>query len=131
MEQILIDTNILIAFLDIEHVNHELVHAELRLHSSRILMATTSFIECLVKAYEKGYEFAFNYELTFWKLVHSTVDLTQNIARKSAQLLAHENIGFADSIVWATAETQGLVLWTLDRRLANKSPNIRYLLDAN
>jgi predicted nucleic acid-binding protein len=57
------------------------------------------------------------------------VDLTQNIARKSAQLLAHENIGFADSIVWATAETQGIVLWTLDRRLANKSTNIRYLLE--
>lgn len=128
MATILIDSNILIAYLNNNHVNHSEVKNAINFENSKFLLTTTSLIECLVKAYEQGYEFAMNYELTFWQLIHSTVDLTQNIARKSAEILAFQNVSFADAIIWATAEFHGLILWTLDKRLANKSTNIRYLL---
>ena len=128
MESILVDSNVLIAFFDSRHVNHEIVRAAIPKTQIQFAISTASVIECLIRAYEKGYEFAMEYELTFKQLISERLDLTNSIALKSAQLLSVHQISFVDAIIWATAEFHGLILWTLDKRLANKSTNIRYLL---
>ena len=128
MESILLDSNVLIAFFDSTHINHSVVKAAIPRSQIRFAITTASVIECLIRAYERGYEFAIEYEITFRELISERLDLTNSIALNAAQLLSKYRVSFVDAIIWATAEFHGLTLWTLDRRLANKSPNIRYLL---
>ena len=130
MEAILIDSNVLIAFFDSTHINHLVVKASIPRRQVQFLITTASVIECLIRAYERGYEFAIEYEWNFRELISERLDLTNPIAMKAAQLLSENRISFVDAIIWASAEFHQLTLWTLDRRLANKSPNIRYLLES-
>ncbi|CAB4542289.1 unannotated protein [freshwater metagenome] len=130
MESILVDSNVLIAFFDSTHINHAVVKKSIPRTQIQFAISTASVIECLIRAYDRGYEFAIEYEITFRELISERLDLTNPIALQAAQLLSKYRISFVDAIIWATAEFHGLVLWTLDRRLANKSPNIRYLLEA-
>ena len=82
--------------------------------------------ECLVEAFRHGYEYAISSLLRIRDLVVKVLD--ESIAILAAKIGAERTLHLADSIILATAEYHGLPLWTLDRRLANKSPNIRYLL---
>ncbi len=127
MDSILVDTNVLIAFLDSGHINHEIVLTSLKARKAHFLMATVSIIECLVKAYETAYDFAIAYELTILEFLSGTLDLTQVIASKAAFLIASTRASFVDAIIWATAEIYDLEIWTLDKRLANKDKRFKYL----
>jgi predicted nucleic acid-binding protein len=66
-----------------------------------------------------------NVLIAFSDLISERLDLTNPIDLQAAQLLGKYRISFVDAIIWATAEFHRLVLWTLDRRLANKSRSSR------
>ena len=82
----------------------------------------------MVNAYSQDYEYAISYELSMRTLIKDRLDINNQIAIKTSELVGKKIALLGDAIIWATAEFHGLIMWTLDRRLANKSPNIRYLL---
>ena len=130
LETVLLDSNVVIAFLDPKNDNHKTAFQATYGQDRRFVISVFSVIECLVNAYSKDYEYAINYELSIRTLIKERLDINNQIAIKSAELVGKKIALLGDAIIWATAEFHGLVLWTLDRRLANKSPNIRYLLES-
>jgi len=128
LETILLDTNVVIAFLDPKNENHNAAYQATQGQDRKFAISVFSVIECLVNVYSKDYEYAITYELSMRTLIKDRLDINNQIALKSAELVGKKIALLGDAIIWATAEFHGLVLWTLDRRLANKSPNIRYLI---
>ena len=128
LETILLDTNVVIAFLDPNNDNHQAARQATEGQDRKYVISVFSVIECLVNAYSHDYEYAIAYELSMRTLIKDRLDINNQIAIKTSELVGRKIALLGDAIIWATAEFHGLVLWTLDRRLANKSPNIRYLL---
>lgn len=128
MGEILLDSNVVIAYLESENENHEISTNMLLDSNNDYFLASLSIAECLLIAFRKGYEFAIETLHKIKLLIASALPLSEEIAVAAAQLGAELNIKLADSVILATAHSYGIDLWTFDKRLANKSPNIRYLL---
>ena len=128
MKPILLDSNILIAYLDIEHIHHKLVAQRIDESKAVFSLSTISISECLVRAYEFDFEYVVAYQLSFDEIVSIYFDLDQAIAFNLAEIKSRNSVDLGDAIIWATADLNKLELWTLDRRLANKYKNSRYLL---
>ena len=128
MAEILLDSNVVIAFMEDQNMHHStalafLVDGDHEFHISALTMS-----ECLVEAFRRGYEYAISCIYQIRNLVVKVLDLDELISISAARIGAERDVHLADSIILATAEFQGIPLWTFDKRLANKSPNIRYLL---
>ena len=130
MGEILLDSNVVIAYLEPENENHEISTAALLESENHYFLASLSIAECLLIAFREGYEFAIEALHKIKLLVTSVLGLSEEIAISAAQIGATHNVKLADSVIMATARSYEIELWTLDRRLANKSPNIRYLLES-
>ena len=124
MAEILLDSNIVIAFIEDKNMHHLLVSTSLIENDHEYQISALSMSECLVEAFRQGYEYAISCLLRIRDLVVQVLDLNESIAIFAARIGAERTLHLADSIILATAEYHGLPLWTLDRRLANKSPNI-------
>ena len=127
--KILLDSNVVIAFLETENENHEISTAVLLNSENDYFLASLSIAECLIIAFRQGYEFAIEALLKIKQLVVSVFSISEEIAFSAARIGAELNVALADSIIMATAESYGIVLWTFDKRLARKSSRIKYLLE--
>ena len=128
MAEILLDSNVVIAFMEDENSNHKSASLLLIDNENEFSISSLSMTECLIAAYRKGYEYALSSILRIQDLVVGILDLTSPIAILAAKLGAEKNLLLADLVILATARYHQLQLWTFDRRLANKSRRITYLL---
>jgi predicted nucleic acid-binding protein len=129
MAKIVVDSNVVIAYLDDENINHLEAVASLSAENIEIGISSLSMTESLIHAFRNSYEFAFRIVIKIEALVSFVLDLTRDVAIMAAQLSAKFQLNLPDSIILATAEHNKLSLWTFDRRLASKSAAARYLLD--
>lgn len=129
MGEILLDSNVVIAYLEPENDNHLVATRALLESTNTYYLTSISIAECLIITFRAGYEFAIE---SFWKireLITLVISYTEHLAIQTARIGAEKNLKLADAAILATADAYSIKLWTFDRRLANKSPNIRYLLE--
>ena len=129
MGKILLDSNVVIAFLEPENENHEASRSALLDTENIYHLSSLSIAECLIVAFRAGYEFAIQSLLRIKQLVAAILVLSEEIAISAAQFGAELNVQLADAVILATADFHDLDLWTFDKRLSRKGPRIRYLLE--
>ena len=128
MGEILLDSNVIIAYLEPENYHHAVSTAVLLEKDNIYYLSALSISECLMVAFREGYEFAIESLFRIKQLITTVLWLSEEIAISAAQIGAESNLKTADSVILATAKYHALVLWTFDKRLASKSERIRYLL---
>ena len=63
METVLLDTNVIIAYLDSTHDHHQIARNRIESNPRKFVMSVFSTIECLVMKFSDGYEHAVAFEL--------------------------------------------------------------------
>ncbi len=120
MAPVVLDADVLIAFLDASDKQHETAVDALRPRlatGQRILIAASVYAEILVRPLQRGSDHAVD---AFIDAIGATIVPTDRaIALRAAQLRgAHRALRLPDAISLATALVVGAELITLDRRLA-------------
>jgi predicted nucleic acid-binding protein len=116
---LVLDADVLIAFLDAADAQHETAVDALRPRlatGQRILIAASVYAEILVRPLQRGSDHAV---VAFIEAIGATiVPIDRAIARRAAQLRgAHRSLRLPDAISLATALVAGAEYVTLDRRL--------------
>jgi len=128
LEPILLDSNVVIAYLDAEHIFHDLVRKLVDFKAHTFAISVFSMIECLVRKFSEGFEFAIQFELDLQTLIKDRLPLNSDVAFRAAEILGASDAHIGDAIILATSEYYEMTLWTLDRRFARRSLGVRDLL---
>ncbi|CAB4651482.1 unannotated protein [freshwater metagenome] len=127
MPAVLIDSSVLIAFLDPNDRHHQRSVNLILNEDFKIQAATISITECLIRPFRFENYFAYlvleNIELII-ELFH---DLNRTIAFDAARIRATKNLATVDSIILATAEYLNIQLWSCDKKMVNSTKNSLYL----
>ncbi|CAA9487389.1 MAG: hypothetical protein AVDCRST_MAG67-1132 [uncultured Solirubrobacteraceae bacterium] len=119
MAPVVLDADVLIAFLDASDAQHETAVDALRPRlgtGEQLLIAASVYAEILVRPIQRGSDHAVD---AFIDAISATiVPIDRAIARRAAQLRgAHRGLRLPDAISLATALALGAQHVTLDRRL--------------
>ena len=110
MAEILLDSNVVIAFIEDQNMHHPLASTSLVVNDHEFQISALSMSECLVEAFRHGYEYAISSLLRIRDLVVKVLDLNESIAILAAKIGAERTLHLADST--APIRT-GLILWLL------------------
>ena len=114
--RVLLDTSVLIAFLDSKDEHHEVAAAALDSDSDTFEISVISFMEMLVWPARKSVREVERVKSMVRKVVAAIHPVYEEIAQLAA--IARGKSRAADALISATANTVGAQLWTLDQDLA-------------
>lgn len=129
MAKIVIDSNVVIAYLDDANSNHVEAFRSMSNPQIEVGVSALTMTECLIHAFRDSYEFALKVVIEIERFVSFILELNREIAILAAHLSAKFQLNLADSIILATEQHHELELWTFDKRLASKSARAKYLLN--
>ena len=128
MANVILDSNIVIAYIENQNENHEAAKAAVDTIRDAICISALTLTECLIFTFRESYEFAMESLLTIDGLIDFVFEVSRDIAILAARIGAESGLNLADAVILATADFHKIALWTFDRRLSNKSRNAKYLL---
>ena len=114
--RVLLDTSVLIAFLNSNDEHHEVAAAALDSESNTYEISVISFMEVLVRPAKKSGREAERVQTLVRKAVAAIHPVDEEIAALAA--VARVKSRAADALISATASAKGTGLWTLDQNLA-------------
>ena len=127
MPAVLIDSSVLIAFLDPNDKHHQRSVNLILNEDFKIQAATISITECLIRPFRFNSYFAYLVLENIDLIIELFHDLNKTIAFEAARIRATKNLATVDSIILATAEYLKIQLWSCDKKMANSTKNSLYL----
>ena len=125
---VVLDSNVLIAYLDREDIHHKASREAIRNSKEEFVISNISLAEGLIYKRSISYQHALLQLIRIAILTNRRIDVSTVIAFKAATLKSKYKIQLADALIAATSEAMNFELWTFDRNLAKKCEQSRYLL---
>ena len=123
--RVLIDTSVLIAFLNSNDKHHELAVAALNSDADTFEISVISFMEMLVRPSKSSAREVDKVTKTLKEFASAIHPVDEEIAALAAMARAKSRA--ADALISATATAKGTGLWTLDQDLAKAHKGAKLL----
>jgi predicted nucleic acid-binding protein len=125
MAGLILDSDALIALMNIKDVHHKSIIRRLFRESDGFSISVVTYTEALIRSFETGKESLMIERIDV--LVNEIIDVTKSVAIIAADLRAMSKIKLPDSLIAATAIEKNLTLLTFDEKLAKRVPGAELL----
>lgn len=118
MESVVLDSSVLIAFLNPEDRHHKSAQREIAAAKARFKISTITVTESMVLAARQSEAVANEFLADLDNHFGPFIVLDREIAMAAAKLRAKTGLATPDAIISASATATGAILWTFDKALA-------------
>ena len=118
MESVVLDSSVVIAFLNPEDRHHKSAQREIAAATARFKISTITVAESMVLAARQSEAVANEFLVDLKNHFGPFIVLDGQIAMAAAKLRAKTGLATPDAIISASASATGAMLWTFDKALA-------------
>ena len=118
MESVVLDSSVVIAFLNPEDRHHKSAQREIAAATARFKISTITVAESMVLAARQSEAVANEFLVDLENHFGPFIVLDGQIAMAAAKLRAKTGLATPDAIISASASATGAMLWTFDKALA-------------
>lgn len=127
MESVVLDSSVVIAFLNPEDRHHKSAQREIAAATARFKISTITVAESMVLAARQSEAVANEFLVDLENHFGPFIVLDGQIAMAAAKLRAKTGLATPDAIISASASATGAMLWTFDKALAKSHSGSRLI----
>lgn len=128
MESVVLDSSVVIAFLNPEDRHHKSAQREIAAATARFKISTITVAESMVLAARQSEAVANEFLADLENHFGPFIVLDGQIAMAAAKLRAKTGLATPDAIISASASATGAMLWTFDKALAKAHNGSRLII---